>query len=814
MAAPTVERETWRIGDLVLDVGQQRVTRGDHEVPLPKLSFDLLLALARRAPNVLSLDEIMERVWPGLVVSPETIVQRVRLLRQALGEDAARPQYVEALRNRGYRLVPRPERIATSEPPAPDATSVDLAAEHRADAVSTEPAALHRPGRARTKRSALVAAVGLGVMATVAGYLGWRAVHRDAARTDGATAGAPATGGDAAARDAPTGDAAYRTVAVLPFESLSADPADAYLASGLPEVTLARLATVRGLTVIARESSLLVPGAGAATDTGQRLGARYLVRGSVQRTGDRLRVTARLVDARNQTQLWSRSWDDDLAGLYRLQDELADGVARTLEARIAGVELAKPRADYGGNVEATLAYLRGRVLLGRFTVGEAEAAAAEFERAIARDPRYAAALAALYDARMQAAQLRYEDLDATRARHRALLDRALELDPQSGSAHFTRAMWGGGAAADREADFRRGAELAPSDSRGLVAYAEFLNTAGRRDEARAVLASAAAVDPLSPRVNFRRAMWTLDESGADIERAMLQVLELDPTFYPALQRYSKYRWQFHGEMARPIALIERAIAADPQNPWGRYTAVAYYLDVGDPAAARDVAAATGPSARAARTLLALQAGDRAAAAAAALDGGARPFNRAESWGVPEALRDAALGGPADSPAERELRARHAGAAEGPAREFTYRARILLAHLALARGERAQATAALREALAWTEANARFGMRHRPRATAFMLLGETDVALRELATSFAEERDYRQWWYVLDHDPVWAPVRQDPRFRALADRVRAHVREERAALERMRAAAELPRRPSPQAPAATAKAATVRTTTGP
>jgi DNA-binding winged helix-turn-helix (wHTH) protein len=153
MAAPTVERETWRIGDLVLDVGQQRVTRGDHEVPLPKLSFDLLLALARRAPDVLSLDEIMERVWPGLVVSPETIVQRVRLLRQALGEDAARPQYVEALRNRGYRLVPRPERIATSEPPAPDATSVDPATEHRADAVGTEPAAsLYRRGRARTKR--------------------------------------------------------------------------------------------------------------------------------------------------------------------------------------------------------------------------------------------------------------------------------------------------------------------------------------------------------------------------------------------------------------------------------------------------------------------------------------------------------------------------------------------------------------------------------------------------------------------------------------------------------------------------------------
>ena len=131
------EREVWSIGDLRLDVGQQRLWRGSDELTLPKLSFDLLLALARRAPDVVTYDELMDRVWPGLVVSPETIVQRVRLLRTAIGDDASEPRYVEALRSRGYRLVapavrqpdpalpPRPAAPPpASPPPAPAASAV------------------------------------------------------------------------------------------------------------------------------------------------------------------------------------------------------------------------------------------------------------------------------------------------------------------------------------------------------------------------------------------------------------------------------------------------------------------------------------------------------------------------------------------------------------------------------------------------------------------------------------------------------------------------------------------------------------------
>ena len=95
----------YRVGDLTIDTGRQFVNRAADSIPLPKLSYDLLLVLARAAPNVVSVDELMGLVWPGLVVSPETVSQRVKLLRDALGDDPRSPRYIGGLRGRGYQMV-------------------------------------------------------------------------------------------------------------------------------------------------------------------------------------------------------------------------------------------------------------------------------------------------------------------------------------------------------------------------------------------------------------------------------------------------------------------------------------------------------------------------------------------------------------------------------------------------------------------------------------------------------------------------------------------------------------------------------------
>src|SRR5580700_4957800 len=120
---PEMAGELFIAGDLHVDVGQQRVTRAGIKITLPDLSFQLLLALIRVAPNILSNDMLMARVWPGLIVSPETVAKRVNLLREALGDDAKEPRYVAGVRSRGYRLVAVVSPAVRPAPPAKDPMS-------------------------------------------------------------------------------------------------------------------------------------------------------------------------------------------------------------------------------------------------------------------------------------------------------------------------------------------------------------------------------------------------------------------------------------------------------------------------------------------------------------------------------------------------------------------------------------------------------------------------------------------------------------------------------------------------------------------
>ncbi len=153
-------------------------------------------------------------------------------------------------------------------------------------------------------------------------------------------------------------------------------------------------------------------------------------------------MAVHLVDTAAGTLVWSAHFDRGLHDIFSIEDEIADQIASALSVRLGEREPKPAAGARSANLEAYLAFLRGRTLLGRFTVAESEAAVPYFERAIALDPNFAPAYASLYDARMQAADQRREDLRPVRQRYRHLIDRALELDPKLGAAYFARAMWG------------------------------------------------------------------------------------------------------------------------------------------------------------------------------------------------------------------------------------------------------------------------------------------------------------------------------------------------------------------------------------
>jgi TolB-like protein/DNA-binding winged helix-turn-helix (wHTH) protein/Tfp pilus assembly protein PilF len=780
--------ERFLVGDLLVDVGQQRVVRNGIDIVLPNLSFRLLLALIRAAPNVLSNDELMGRVWPGLIVSPETVNKRVKLLRDVLGDDAQGPRYVVAIRSRGYRLVAAVSAAtgvaAAAEIPA--AQSSAPVAGPRADRTSSV-----GPGRRLWSVLALAAIASL-LVAVIA----LRSARRPQISSEQAPQARPF-------REPVSSEAPARTVAVMPFENLSAEVADAYLAQGLPEMIIDRLSQAIGLSVIARSSSFALPT--KAVDShqiGQRLNSGYLINGSVQREADRIRVAVQLVETTAGTLVWSAHFDRDWRDIFNVEDEIAEQAAQALAARLGNLDTRPLAVEHSLNPTAYLAYLQGRALLGRMSVAGSEAAVPQFERAVAVDPQFAAAYASLYDARLQAAAQRKDDLDAVRLRYRPLIDRALAISPESGAAYFVRARWGTDETnAERDADFRHGLALDPSNGRGLTAYADFLIDAGRRDEGLSLLKRALWIDPMSPQAHFLSAVNnSLGGGTALIEQQMADVLELDPNFVPALQRYGKLRWLFEGESAQAVQILERAIAIDPANARVRNTAMAVYLDLGDPVAARDVAAGTPTSAAAAQLLLSLYQGDWRSAGAVAASSAGWTFGGFENWEEGEALRDYAL---KTGELDRAIGLLASGfglkanSSDG-LWLLNFRQAVFLSQLLAAQGRTEQAQKLRRAAMEWIDVNEpKYGSVYarRIRAANLLLDGKRDAALTELAESF-RANDYTQWWYTLKYDPLWLPLHDDPAFRAIVAEVRRHVDAKRGELEVLRRRGDVPRRGGP------------------
>ena len=520
-------------------------------------------------------------------------------------------------------------------------------------------------------------------------------------------------------------------------------------------------------------------------------------------------MTARLVDADTGTQVWAETFDRGGGEILTIQDDIARSVVDVLRPRIGSIAAIAPPLSRTDNVDAYLAFLRGRALLARWTIGGSDAAEHEFSTAIALDPHFAAAYASLYDARMLAEQrrsggaspgagrptLKPNTLDAAREKNSDLIERALAIDPESGAAHFARAIWSDEDFAARDRDFAAGLAHDPSNGRGITSYAEFLDHAGRADEAEQMLARAIAIDPLSPRAYYWRVMRTFASDASKIERGMLGVLEIDPDYQPALQRTAKYRW-LHGEIAQAIRTIEHALSLDPTSTWLAHTAVAMYLDIGDTTAARAIVAASDRPETAGQLLLDVREGDVAAAGRAAFEDSAFANGILETWGVFESVRDAALDSHAYDDAIAYIERRtNLGRNEGVIVE-NFHAVPPLAHVLLAAGRTEDARQLLRACIQWIDDYhvPKLGNVYalRVKASSLLLLGETDLALQTLDASFRAD-DYAQWWYTLERDPLWLPLHGDVRFEAIAGRVRAHIAEQRSTLAQFRSQSLVPDR---------------------
>jgi tetratricopeptide (TPR) repeat protein len=544
-----------------------------------------------------------------------------------------------------------------------------------------------------------------------------------------------------------------------------------------------------------------------ARDIGRNLNARYLVEGSVQRAGDRLRVTAQLLDASSGSGVWSLRLERHMGDIFELEDEISGKVTDAIGVSLTA-EPAKTSPQGTPKLDAYLAYIEGRSLLSTFKIADAQAGIERLKRATTIDPNFAAAYAEEAHALRFLSWLLHPDgpTDPELERQAAALnDKALSLDPELGEAWVERAygrqQLAEGFDATTDADFRKGLALAPNYAQGYELYGEWLSLIGRTDDALAMIERARQLDPLSPRSHYFKGLMQEDDDQA--VPLFLEALRVNPKYHPALVQLSFVEYS-RGNFAEATKFLERAIAVDPKAEWMRVQAVMVYLSLGDVAAARDVFGEVPPRAQSVCLLSYLGQEQRAAAQLYALPPGelkARVLGPAISC-ASAVIRDDALKrgdyGRARQSLEVCLTEDWASILSNNYGRTICAVRY--ASILMAEGERDRAAKLLHTMLTAMGRNKHFISEGaaRARGEALALLGDTEGALTALETAYTAEK--WAWWYDIDHAPELQGLRAHPRFQSLARQVNDNAAKQAALLAAMRGAGEVPYRPPSSASA--------------
>jgi TolB-like protein/DNA-binding winged helix-turn-helix (wHTH) protein len=465
-------------GPFRLDPARRVLLRDEAEVALPPRLFDTLMYLVENAGRVVERNELLRVVWGGRVVEERNVNQTIFSLRRALQTEGGTDRYIVTAPMRGYRFV-APVHFDS------DVVGTDPAVTEAVVAVP-EPAA-DRPRRAWPRRLVLLAGA-----AFLLASLAWVARER---------AGRTQADFSATAAFAPP----PHSVAVLAFENMSGDSTQAYFSDGISEELIDTLSRVRGLQVAARSSAFTFKHKSATVaEIGRQLNVRAVLEGSVRRVGARLRITAQLVDATTGYNFWSRSYDRDQGDILRLQADIAETVASSLQVSLMGDRATGLAIGGTANAQAFDYYLRGLPWSKGATAAAAKQALSAFEKAIAIDPDFAQArvyhAVTLFDI---AGTWGNADLGAIRkAQSDALADIAvaISLAPELGAAHAALAYllissFDFGRA---KAEYTRAFELAPGDARINLGYGTFQMELGNVAAGVAAAEHAVRLDPLSP----------------------------------------------------------------------------------------------------------------------------------------------------------------------------------------------------------------------------------------------------------------------------------------------------------------------------
>ncbi|OYW06231.1 MAG: hypothetical protein B7X11_01205, partial [Acidobacteria bacterium 37-65-4] len=472
---------SYEFGPYVLERAQWRLRKGDEVISLPPKALALLLLLVEQAGNMVTKDEILAKVWEGTFVEEGNVAFYVAMLRRTLA-DPLRASCIQTVRTRGYRFV-TPVTIREDLAPSPTAVTVaerSTLSPHMAPDVPEVPAPA-RPvvsepaettpapvSRARTWRfwgwaAAIVVSAAIG--------LSWFLLVR----------GSP--------------DTTVRSVVVMPFRAIAPGDDQAYLESGIANAIAMRLGSLAMLRV--PPLAAIRPGEGPF-EAGKRLKTDAVLTGAIQRTKDRLQVSAEVLRVSDGARLSAWSFDTTPGEILNVQNQIAERIAVGFTRDLSQVEHARILKRDTESADAYDLFLQAQEQWGRRTPASVQQAIGLYEKAIALDPQFVRAYAGLANCYNLANSGLSPKVRYPQAKLNA--EKALELDPDSAEAHTAVAFlrykfewrWH-----DAETEFQRAIALDPRDALAHHWYGEFLSLMGRSTEGINELRRALGLDPLS-----------------------------------------------------------------------------------------------------------------------------------------------------------------------------------------------------------------------------------------------------------------------------------------------------------------------------
>jgi adenylate cyclase len=359
-------------------------------------------------------------------------------------------------------------------------------------------------------------------------------------------------------------------IAIIPFSNISPNAGDEYFADGLTEELISALSEIGGLRIIARTSVNRYRGTTKRVrEIARELEVAYVMEGSVRKSGDRIRVSAQLIDGTSEEHVWSNQYDRNLGDVFAIQSDIARNVADSLRVTVLSGEKARIEKPDTENLDAYVAYLKGRALLHERTEDVIKKAREQFELAVKEDPNYARAYAGLADTFMLLADYLFAPIPESLDEARRYINKALELDPNIGEAHVSLAysLLYAYRFHDAEKEFRRGIALNPSYATAHHWYRSCLEILGRSEEALAEVTLAEELDPLSPAISMS-AMYTCLDLRKDEEalKRIRKISRLDPQSPLIDEGYMAYHFA-REEWDDALRYLSKMQGRDPTDPF-------------------------------------------------------------------------------------------------------------------------------------------------------------------------------------------------------------------------------------------------------